>query len=249
MIALEDVAACFRDLTSHDRTVRQAALQRFCALGARAQSVMPALIDALLAEVGPCPEIGSAIGVIGPEPRDLPGLRAALRSSNPHVRFWAARAIVELGPAGEPAIPELLERLCDSEHPTVDSVMWALGSIGEPAIAALCEAAAAGHIELRRRAVFALGRYPEHISSRLPPILSALDEPDRSLRGAAASAVCSLLQSFVRRTDLSSAEVEAVVTLRHAVDRIAADAEIEIDRDWVARLIGWFSDKEHCPPA
>jgi HEAT repeat protein len=218
-------------------------LQRFRALGARAQSVMPALIDALLAQVGPCPEIGSAIGVIGPVPRDLPGLRAALRSSNPHVRFWAARAIVELGPAGELAIPELLERLCDSEHPTVDSVMWALGSIDEPAIAALCEAAAGGRIELRRRALVALGRYPDHVSSRLPPILLAMNEPDASIRGAAACAVCSLLQNLHRRVDMSSEEAAAVPALRQGLDRIAADGEIDIDRLWVARLIGWFNNK------
>jgi HEAT repeats len=67
----------------------------------------------------------------------LPSLIQSTKDPDSHVRAWAAHAIAEMGPAGEPAIPALLILLRDSEEGPRNNSCLALGRIGPAAAGAL----------------------------------------------------------------------------------------------------------------
>jgi HEAT repeat protein len=233
------LTAYLKQLREGDAAQRESAAKGLFDLGAESREAVPALLDALISEVDACPWLGTAIVELGPTADDTPKLREALYSNNSHVRFWAARATVNLGIAAFTLTRELIGLLCDQHSPVVDSVIWALGSIGAKAIPSLVEAAKSPNSQLRAQAVLALGRYPEHITSKLPTVLASLDDFDRHVRNCAALAVCSLAQGTHR-----NAVVDATIaspTLVHALERIASDPSFEVERQWPQRLLGWLS--------
>ncbi len=242
-IAADRIERLICDLKSPDHAVREAAAKSLSQLGPEARAAVPALIDALISEPSECPSIGRAICTLVTGVAVVNALRTALRNPNSHVRFWASRAIVLLGPGAEPAIPELIEALTDTASPVSDTAAWALGSIGEPSIAPLCEAATNGNNLLRCKALLAIGRYVSHISAKLQTVISALDDDSPDIQRAAALAVCSFAQSVAekrRRENLSAAEQDALPVLRMAIRRIEANPEINEAPDWTSRVAAWL---------
>jgi HEAT repeat protein len=242
-IAADRVKRLIYDLKSPEHAAREAAAKSLSQLGPAARSAVSALIDALIAEPVECPSIGRAICTLATGVPDVDALRAALRNPNFHVRFWASRALVLLGRGAEPAIPELIQALADTASTVSDTAAWALGSIGEPSIAPLCEAVANGDNLLRCKALLALGRYVDHISAKLQTVISALDDDSPDIQRAAARAVCSLAQGVAekrRRDSLSAAEQDALPPLRMAIRRIEANPGINESPDWTSRVAAWL---------
>ncbi len=237
-LSVESLDAHIQNLKSHDHSTRESAAQALHNVGAHAHSAVPALLEALLSEPDACPWVGTAIVTLQPTVGNIPKLREALHSANDHVRFWAARAIVRLGPDASPLIPDLIGLLCDPHHPVTDSVVWALGSIDREAIPPLIDAANGEDLQLQLRAILALGRYPEHIASKLPTILNALDADDPEVRNCAARAICSLAQSAHPNATIHDDVSHA--TLVDTVERIIADPSIDIEPDWPQRILGWL---------
>lgn len=237
---VESLTVHIQNLESRDGSTREAAAQALYNLGPRARPSVPALLDALLSEPDNCPWVGTAIVELQPTVSDIPKLRDALHSANQHVRFWAARAIVKLGPEGFPLVPDLIGLLCDPNDPVTDSVAWALGSIGREAVMPLIDAANADDSQLQSRAILALGRYPEHIKAKLPTIVNALDADDRDVRNCAARAICSLAQSA--HPDTTIYDEASVATLVDTIERIVGDSSIEVEPDWPQRILGWLKD-------
>ncbi|WP_158231094.1 HEAT repeat domain-containing protein [Rhodopirellula bahusiensis] len=226
------------DLEFPDASTREAAAHAIHDLGDAARDAAPALFAAILRETDACPWVGTALTRIGPLAADLDALESALRSDNSHVRFWAARTIVKLGPDAEPLIPILISLLCDSHHPVTDSVVWALGTIGIPAISPLVDATHDDDAELRGRAVLALGRYPQDAAIKLPAIVKSLDDPDPNVRRQAAHAICSLGQDA--HPDRDGYDAGTFSTLVAAIDRIADGDSIDVDAEWFGRVHGWL---------
>ncbi|MGZ0167358.1 MAG: HEAT repeat domain-containing protein [Planctomycetales bacterium] len=226
------------DLESPDASVREAAAHAIHDLGDAARDAAPALYAALLRETDACPWVGTALTRIGPLAPDLDALESLLRSDSSHVRFWAARTAVKLGPHAEPLIPVLIPLLCDSHHPVSDSACWALGAIGVPAISPLIDATRDSDTDLRGRAVLALGRYSHHADMKLPAIVAAFDDADPNVRRHAAHAICSLGQSA--HPDRNVYEDETFSTIISAIDRIASDDAIDVDAEWFGRIRGWL---------
>jgi HEAT repeat protein len=240
---VNQVEVFIRDLKSPDQAVREASARSLSQLGAGAKPAVTALIDALLAESSACPSIGTAICRLGPSRDDLDVLRAALRHPNSHVRFWGARALVTLGPVAEPAIPELIPLLTDAQTTVVDSVIWALGAIGDASLDPLNAVATTADEALRRMALIALGSYADHIASKLQTVVNALDDCSPGIRRAAAWAVCSLAQRLrerKRNAKLSADEQDALPILRRAIMRIETDPEIDQAPDWTSRIAAWL---------
>lgn len=225
-------------LRSSDAATREAAAHALHDLGAVAKSAVPSLFDAILREPGACPWVGTALTQLGPLAPDMKSLAFALRSKNSHVRFWAARTAVKLGPTAEPVIPDLIALLCDQHHPVTDSVVWALGTIGPTAIPPLIAAARGYDPEVRARAILALGRYHEDAARKLPEIVESLDDPVANVRNHAARAICSLGQSA--HPDPSVYDADTFAMLVKALDRIASDPSIDVDTEWLKRIQGWI---------
>lgn len=226
------------DLESLDAATREAAAHALHDLGDNALLAVPSLFEAILREADACPWVGTALTRLGPLAPDINALASALRSDNYHVRFWAARTAAKLGPGAEPLIPDLISLLCDSHHPVADSVVWALGSIGAPAIKPLITAARGHDAELRARAALALGRYHENAELKLPEIIKSLDDPVANVRKHAAHGICSLGQSAHPEPNIYDTDTFAL--LLGALDRIAHDPSIDVDVEWLDRIRGWL---------
>ncbi|WP_461509499.1 HEAT repeat domain-containing protein [Rhodopirellula baltica] len=226
------------DLESPEASTREAAAHAIHDLGDAARDAAPALFAAILRESDACPWVGTALTRVGPLAPDLDALESALQSDNSHVRFWAARTSVKLGPDAEPLIPILISLLCDPELPVRDSVVWALGVTGDPAIAQLINAARGNDVELRGRAVLALGRYPHNAATKLPVIIESLDDNDAEVRRLAALAICSLGQSA--HVDSVTYDDNTFSMLLDAINRLADDDTIEVDAEWFGRIRDWF---------
>lgn len=235
----EFIATQIELIRSIDRATRESAAQALYNFGAAAKSAVPVLWEALLAEPGACPWVGTLLVELGPSEEDIPKLRAALNSSNSHVRFWAARAAVKLGLKAQPLIPELIDLLCDSHHTVVDSVMWALGTIGTQSIPALIEAAKSTSAELRSKAVLALGRSSSEIELKLPTILEALNDADPQVRNSAGCAVCSLGQQY-KNAKYSKSILD---TLVRALERILVDSPPDFPSEWPQRVLNWLREE------
>lgn len=83
----------------------------------------------------------SSLAQIGPAA--IPALKTALTDADPEVRRQAARALGQMGPEAEPAVPELTQALSDKEATVRLAAAQALGRIGPaaaPAIPALVDA-------------------------------------------------------------------------------------------------------------
>ncbi len=227
-----------QDLESMDSSRRETAAKALFDLGAEARSAVPALLDALIAEPDACSWVGTAVVELRPTASDIPKLRAGLSSANDSVRFWTARAIVTLGPDAAPLTADLIRVLVDPNFPVTDSVLWALGTIGAASIQPLIEAATGADPKLRCMAVCALGRYPEHITSKLPTILTALDDRDATVRTSAAHAVCRLAQRSY--CDVASYDSPTQRALTDALNRIIKDTSIDTAPDWPQRALDWL---------
>lgn len=226
------------DLESPDASTREAAAHVIHDLGDAAREAAPALYAAILREPDACPWVGTALSRIGSLAPNLNALESALRSDNSHVRFWAARTAVRLGPDAEPLIPVLIPLLCDSHHPVSDSACWALGTIGVPAISPLIDAARDSDANLRGRAALALGRYSENAAMKLPAIVESFDDTDPAVRRHAAHAICSLAQSA--HPDRNVYDDETFSEILVSIERIANDDSIDVDAEWFGRICGWL---------
>lgn len=242
---MDQIKPFIHDLKSDDPAIRESAAKSLYYLGVSARPALLALFDALLAAPASCPWVGATINAIGPRPADLQALQAGLRHPNRHVKFWATRALVKLGPDATPVIPDLILLLKDVHHPVVDSAIWALDSIGEAAIAPLCAAAIDADRSLRQIAVVALGKSAKHIEEKLPIVIKALDDSDPAIRPFAVRSICGLAEDIMRkkRTDtLTTVELQAASNIRKALQRIDSDPSLKDDSNWMNCLIRRFDE-------
>lgn len=235
---MDELQHLISDLRSSDAATREVAAQALHDFGAEAKPAVQSLFDAILQEPDACPWVGAALTQLGPLAPDMKSLALALQSKNPHVRFWAARTAVKLGPEAEPLIPDLIALLCDPNHSVIDSVVWALGAIGRSAITPLIAASRCNDPELRARAVLALGRYPEHAEKKLPAIVESLDDSIANVRNHAARAICSLGQST--RPDPCVYDADTCAMLITGLNRIVATRRLMlIANGWGAFVDGY----------
>lgn len=115
-----------------------------------------------------------------------------LASNDIDERFWAARALVRYRSNAEAAIPALIQALTDPNLPVRDSVVWALGSIGEAAIVPLADASREGEFDTRVKALFALARYTSIAQKKTDILIEFLEDRDVEIRQASASAISQL---------------------------------------------------------
>lgn len=239
---MDQLQAYIDNLQSADPEIREGAARALHDFGKVARPAVSALLKALTTEPDACPWIGTAIIELGPSESDINEIRSALKSDNSHTRFWAARASVKLGPDGESLVPDLILLLCDENLPVRDSVVWALGSIGQAAIPSLIAAAKDADPVLRTKATVALGCYPQHAALKLPTIIDALNDRVRDVRNHAARALCSLGQAA--HQDPCAYDSETLAALTASLHRLLNSSAIDVDGEWLQRILGWLQTKE-----
>jgi len=128
-----------------------------------------------------------ALGSMGPEA--VPSLIEVYQETNGGNRWFAAQALMKLGPKAGAATPQLLEDLNGTNAGRVVLAAQVLGHLGEDARVALPRLAELLHdeeedIRLRVRAAGALWRLDRQTNAVLPVLLAALK--DTSLHGVGA---------------------------------------------------------------
>ncbi len=184
-------------LSGDDAGERLAALKKLAAMGSRAASAVPAILQAMKdgdadfrrQALAALPKVGS------PTAADVDALTALLRDASfPEGRRYDRDELAALGPDGKAAAPALADLLRDSDAAVKRKAAETLGAIGP-----------AGRDAARRR------------------LLDALDDPDADVAAAAAAALGKLgPPTKAEATDLLTLLHEKPAARRYALDAIRA---------------------------
>ena len=110
------------------------------------------------------------------------------------MRWYAAHALGQLGPAAAEAVTPLQTRLLEeAEEYQRGAAAWALGRIGpaaRPAIPVLIESLGSEkHASVRRNSAWALGQFGPAARGAVPGLVKLLDDEDPVVRVQAAAAL------------------------------------------------------------
>lgn len=144
---------------------------------------------------GPPTAQASGGGATSPSPSEvrtpvpLDTLLAHLRAASPTTRAAAATALADSGPPVAIRVRALREALGDSDREVGEAVVWALGTIGAPAVPALAKALSDQRAVVRVRALSALARVGQPADAAREQIRQAMYDPDVSVQRMAAVAI------------------------------------------------------------
>jgi len=134
-----DVARLADRIGSRDRRARVAAARSLAAMGPQAHEAVAAILAALSRpsiEIELQSALSKALKRIGPA--GIPQLLAALKSSHPRTRFYAAQALMKIGPEASSAVAALAHAVeSDPDYSVRSNAAAALGAIGPAASSAL----------------------------------------------------------------------------------------------------------------
>ncbi len=194
------VAELVKQLESPDAKARLAAVKSLQKLGRRAQPAAPKLIRLALEDEVEDVRIwaGWTLRQIGCADQALPEFVKGIKHENPDRRQWAGLAILQLGPEGKAAIPDLVEALWDDPIYVRKQAAFTLAELGpalEPALDTLI--AQLDDPGMRTKALNALfhiwgsssRRAPKPPRKIMPKVIGFLDEKDDDLRVAALGAI------------------------------------------------------------
>ncbi|MCM2266294.1 MAG: HEAT repeat domain-containing protein [Elusimicrobiales bacterium] len=152
-------------------------------LGARLVSLDDDARDAAISELGELSDPAKA--------KLVPGLVKALASKEDAVRYHAAKAIGEIGPAASAAIPALVKMLNDRglDGNVAMGATDAMGRMGKAAVPLLIGAAGGSSMGLRQSATRALGRIGPAAGAAVPTLAANLKAGDELLKSHAAEAL------------------------------------------------------------
>jgi HEAT repeat protein len=191
-------------LTNAD--LRHYATRLLYRLGPKAAEAVPALVAALQEEVADADdvafrlEVQLALAAIGPAAAPaVAELTKSLASDDHEIRGTACYALGKIGPDAAAAVEELQRRQQDLDASERVPLLWALLKIrpGDEAVAKmaaplLIEALENPQAIARAEAAAALGGLGEHAQPALERLKQLRDDPDATVRDAAAQAVQKL---------------------------------------------------------
>jgi len=186
-----------------------ARLQAAYRLAGCGEGVVPALVEALVAEAAavadhlwqkepgnprgsnpPACAAGLALAIVGRAA--VAPLRELSGHSHWGVRAMAADILGDMGPAAQEAVPELAGLLAD-DHPRVRRhAAEALGRVGPaavPALPALIDRIRDVDLRVRHNTCLALAKIGQPAEAAIPPLLETLEDEDRYVRYFAGAAL------------------------------------------------------------
>ncbi len=192
--------------TNAPRT-RVAGAKGLALLGPQAEEAVPALVRVLHdPEPYIAAEAGTALARIGKA--SVPALTMALTDKTSLVRHTAAYALGEIGPDAEPALPDLIEILQDSDPTVRFSTAYSLALIGVPAIAAISNVIDHADADARELALRQLIRFFHALRSVTPPLnkMAHALEPASRRRALEALMAVRAVDDMTVRTFIDSLE-------------------------------------------
>jgi HEAT repeat protein len=166
-------------LKDPDNAVRRQAVHALIAIRPGSNVILPLFIK-LMEDSDPGVQMRVLNAVTDAGPAAVPGLIEALK--NDKTAYWACVVLREIGPAAKDAAPALAEKLKDPEPEIRREAVLALGAIGEAAIPALPQIAAALSDEYARTAAtFVMGELGKIPSDAEPTVRANTKNDDKLL--------------------------------------------------------------------
>lgn len=167
-------------------------------LGEQARLSVPGLIRLLDAEDPSMRRMAiKSLGSMGgPAEAAIPKLIEVLKGDKD---YWnkveAALALGSLAKTHPEAVQALIAALNDKKNRVRSYATDALGMIGAPAVVPLKQILDSGDARTRRYAIQALGAMKAEAKDAIDPLIACLDDPDESIRSAAAYSLGSIGES------------------------------------------------------
>lgn len=173
-----------------DETLCREVVGALGAIGPAAAAAVPRLLTLL---DHPAPRLhvaaATALGQLGAT--TTPGLMARFTGTDERAALLARSALLQLGPEAAAAVPALRARLADPtanrQLDTAELLAAIAGPAGHEAAPLLLAAAGGDDTSIRLRALTALGN--GRLPAGLPVLRAALQDPDPTVRNAAAAAL------------------------------------------------------------
>ena len=174
------IAQWLQQLRQPDPAKRIDAMQRLRQVGPQAAPATGALV-ALLADEKLGREARLTLARIG-EPA-VPALIAALKSDDDGVRWWAAQALEEIGPAAKAAIPALIASFEDPAHPVKNSAsaLAGMGTLALRQVVAILADPNSGP-DARVGAAHTIGSIGPRAKDAVPLLMEALEDDRKPAR-------------------------------------------------------------------
>jgi HEAT repeat protein len=124
--------------------------------------------------------------------KSLPELKQVWQFGDPDLRWDAAFA---LGHSGPPAAAYLLALIQDPDDDVRMYAVWAIGIQGDEfprsreGFEAVCKCLKDSNSDVRKKAIFAVGRIADGPEAAVPPLVAAFSDSDSEVREAASAAV------------------------------------------------------------
>lgn len=187
----KQAVAALRAALRNDRSHAAVYARSLGQLGSLAQSAISDVLD-LLAETASRPEAAVALVNMDPKLADkaVPPLIRDLQADDEKQRQAAVMAVARLGPASQPAAAALITLLRDRLLSKME--IEALGEIWTRAIPDLASLLKDSQVEIRQRAVLALGQIGPAAHAALQPLIAALSDRDDTVRVGAAQIMQTL---------------------------------------------------------
>ncbi len=167
-------------------------------------------------------------------------LSIQLNSGNVKIRLQAAKALGQIGPGAEQAIPLLSNAIRDTEtfvpmfhyvDSLADNAAEALGSIGSAAVSVLLDALKDPDpmAVVRSLAARELGRIPEAAPQSTEPLIKSLSDPNVSVRVEAIKAIGQLGKG----ANLAAPELTRLIFNSEALDSFSSGRGIGFYEEWI----------------
>lgn len=225
----KQAVAALRVSLQDDRTHAAVYARSLGRLGSLAQSAIPDLLD-LLADGAGRPEAAVALVRIDPKLSDkaVPPLIPDLQSDDDKQRQAAVLALARLGPAAQPAADALVTLLRDRLLNEVE--IKALGEVWTQAVLGVAGLLKDPQLEIRQRAILALGQIGPAAREALSPLIAALSDRDDAVRVGAAQIMQALGPQASQAVpaliaNLQARQPEVRATAAAAFGHIEADAK------------------------
>ena len=174
-----------------------------------------------------------------------------LTSEDSITRFWASDKLVKIAHIASEevklqAIKEMILSFEVEDPPTNDRIIWALGNLGETALAELKKFIESETGKIRELSIYSVGRYISHPIIRLNTLKGLLQHEEKEVRIIASSSLNNFAQNIGQKyqTGIITKEYKEIkLELISILEKNLKSEELKIEQ-FTEQALNWLKKKK-----